>query len=394
MQQVAAHVWTQRIPGATVTIATPFPHRDAPHYALATVVRSRRRNLSLATVHLGLLALARTLGFRLRRYRFSSEIDAMCRADVVVDLSGDMLTEDYGLLVGYSHMLPLMQALLLGKPLFVCAQSIGPFNRLEALAKAVLSRAAMVTVREHISEQLVRGLGLDSDKCRKTADLAFLLEPAKEDRTLELLEYEGIPPCPPKRVRLGVSVSALLSNRNNRHLKNGLGSLSTLASALDVLATECDIEFMLVPHVFGPRDKADDRHACLALTQEMTTPVHMINGEYRPEELKGIIATCDAFVGCRMHANIAALDSEVPTLAIGYSHKTAGIMGELGVPEWVVPVESLKVSTFLPMLRRLLDEREAYKDTLKDRLPGIRDRSIENLILLPVPPLSNIGTST
>ena len=96
-------------PDVEVSIASPFPELDSRYYKVQ-VIRSRRRNLPLATLHWLLLEIFRIFGYQLRKYPLNKEIDAMTQADLVVDLSGDMLTEDYGPLVDYSHFLPLLQA--------------------------------------------------------------------------------------------------------------------------------------------------------------------------------------------------------------------------------------------------------------------------------------------
>ena len=159
MQQVFAAEIQRRIPGAQATIAAPFPELDASHYTSAPIVKSRRRNLPISSIHLSVLALLRLISCVPRSYPLDAEINAMAHADAVVDLSGDMLTEDYGPLVGISHFIPLLQAIALGRPLVICAQSIGPFHLLAPLARFILSRARLVTARETFSVDLLKGLG-------------------------------------------------------------------------------------------------------------------------------------------------------------------------------------------------------------------------------------------
>jgi len=364
--------------GSLITIASPFPERDVAYYAPTPVIKSRRRNLLLATFHWVMLEFLSALGIRLSRYPLSEEIDGMIHADAVVDLSGDMLTEDYGPLVGYSHFLPLMQAQALGRPVIICAQSVGPFHRLTPLARRILSRAKLITVRDQVSVGLLERLQHSGNSPIHTADLAFLLKPAEDARIDELLTAEGI--VIGSRPLVGVSVSALLLNRNNRHVDVDTGDkLEVFARALDTVSERLEVDLLLVPHVFGPRSNADDREVCERLAQRMRYAPQRLRGEYRPEELKGVIARCDAFVGCRMHANIAALDSIVPVLAVGYSHKTRGILADLGLDEWVLPVAHLTTIQLIEGIERLLKAAPCYRHQLKERLPAIRVRAGENI---------------
>jgi len=325
-----------------------------------------------------LLEFARLLGHTPQRYPIGEEVDAMIHADVVVDLSGDMLTEDYGPLVGYSHFLPLLQAQALGRPVVICAQSVGPFRKLAPLARRIFSRAKLVTVRETLSPKLLAELNNPGIMPMHTADLAFMLQVAPAPRIDAILAAENIPPH--TRPRLGVSVSALLANKTNRHLDTtDVDKLTVFARALDQVADKMGVEILLVPHVFGPRPSGDDRQVGRRMAEQMQHTPLCLDGEYRPEEIKGVIASCDAFVGCRMHANIAALDSGIPVLAIGYSHKTRGILNDLELSEWVLPVNDLETEGLSTAIMKLLTETAAYRQQLSITLPEMKKRAQQNI---------------
>lgn len=376
MQLTMAQLVRDRLADAEPVIGCPFPERDRAFYAPHRVVRSSRRLLPIALMHLALLWLARLLRIRVRRYPLDAEIDAMARSACVVDLSGDMLTEDYGLLVALSHLMPLGQALALGRPLVVCAQSIGPYRRLAWLARRIFAGAAAVTAREGVTLDYLRSLG--PMNARLTADMAFQLPPAAPERIAAIARAEGLDAI--ARPMLGVSVSALLGNRRNRHLPTaGQDMLDVFAGALDEIAARHGLHLLLVSHVVGPGAASDDREVSARLAARLQAPRTVLSGDYRPGEIKGLVAHCDAFVGCRMHANIAALDSGVPTLAISYSHKTQGIMGELGLGEWVLPVASMDRVTLAARLERLLAARVSLRAALLANLPALRARALENI---------------
>ena len=376
MQWTMASLAGEHMPGVEPVIGCPFPERDRAYYAPHRVVRSTRRWLPLAMAHVVMLWLARTVGLRLRRYPFDAEIDAMARADAVVDLSGDMLTEDYGLLVAVSHLMPLLQAVALRRPLVVCAQSIGPYRRLAPVVRFLFRRAAAVTAREQVTYEWLSRIG--GVPAHLTADLAFALPPAAPERVAAVAADEGVDRI--GRPLLGVSVSALLGNRRNRHLPAASGDLlDAFAAALDAVASRHGLHLLLVSHVVGPGAASDDRDVSRRLAARLAAPCTVLQGELRPEEIKGLIARCTAFVGCRMHANIAALDSGVPTLAVGYSHKTAGIMASLGMEDWVLAIDQLDTQGLEAALERLLSDRDACRAKLESRLPEIRALAATNM---------------
>ena len=219
----------------------------------------------------------------------------------------------------------------------------------------------------------------EDDEFPELADLAFLLPPADDARLAAIAVAEGLDRI--DRPILGVSVSALLGNRRNRHLPTaGTDLLDAFAAALDVVAARHGLHVMLVSHVVGPGRASDDREVSRRLAARLAAPHTVLGGDYRPGEIKGLIACCEAFVGCRMHANIAALDSGIPTLAISYSHKTKGIMAALGQGDRVIPLATLDGARLEAALERLLHDRAAYRRELAAALPELRCRAQDNLL--------------
>jgi colanic acid/amylovoran biosynthesis protein len=381
MQLVVARMLPELAPDVRCIVGTPFPALDGDFYSPVPCVRSSRRNLVLGSLWLACIGLLRLVGIRPRRFPLDEEINTMASAAAVVDLSGDMLTEDYGLHVGYSHLLPLMQALLLGKPLFVLAQSIGPFRFLSPLAKAVLRRATLVTAREPITFDRIKAMRGQVPRFELTADLAFLLPAADSSRVDAILSSAGF--APGNRRVLGVSVSALLLNRLHGSIEKAKSDpLSTLAKVLDVVSARHDLELLLVSHVTGPRERSDDRRVAIRLKQLLKCNATVLDYDLRPEELKGVISHCHAFFGFRMHANIAALDSGVPVLAVSYSHKTLGIMQLFGMDEYVVPFSSIDDGTLEARLDQLITCNDALRLRLREQVPGVRSAARRNLELL------------
>jgi len=378
MQQIMANELISRLKDIKLVIASPFPELDIPYYKPVSVIRSRRRNLPFATLTWLLLEALKLIQYRLKSFPFDDEINTMIQARIIIDLSGDMLTEDYGPLVGYSHLLPLMQAQAIGLPVAICAQTVGPFRWLKPLIKRIFSQAKLITIRDTLSLNLLAKLNMPTIIPVHTADLAFMLQSAPKNRIDSILAIEGIPPH--TRPRLGVSISALLTNKINRHLgADNQKTMKVFANALDQVVEKLGIEMLLISHVYGPRSSADDRLVAYRLSELMQHKPLTLNDEYRPEEIKGVIASCDAFVGCRMHANIAALDSGIPVLAIGYSHKTQGIFNDLGLSEWVLDVNNLETEQLSAAIMKLFSEDSAYRRQLAISLPAMKKRSRQNI---------------
>ena len=370
-------------PGSEVTILSPFPDLDAPFYAPVPVRRCNRRNLLAATLDLLRAALWRLLFRRSQRTNglLSESLRLVRDSDLVIDLSGDMLTDEYGPHVAYSHYIPLLRAVILGRPYFVCAQSLGPFTWTRPLARWLLRRAADVTVRDSISRSYVASLGARNRAPEQTADLAFLLRPAGPDRAQEILRNENVIDPAGKPI-FGISVSQLIEEKflAARPGAGGDAFVRLMQQVVGRAAREWGAQVIFVAHVTGPSRVKDDRVIAARIAAGIGEDIETIvlSGDYRPEELKAIIATCRVFCGARMHANIAALSSGVPTIAISYSHKTDGIMSDFGFGDFVAPVATMTEATLDALMARAFREREDIGLRLRDRGPAMAALALQN----------------
>jgi len=262
---------------------------DAPFYRPYPVRRCNRRNLIGATFDLlrawAWRHLRRAFGDRRLGWLLSTEMRDVAAADLVVDLSGDMLTDDYGPHVAYSHYIPLFRAMVLRRPYFLCAQSIGPFTWTRPLARRVLEGAAAVSVRDGVSLDYLRDIGIGNPAMEPTADLAFLLSPCAEKRVDEIFAAEGI--VLDDRPVLGISVSQLIE----RHYRaGGFGARRpsfepVICTAIEAVARRHDLQVLFVSHVTGPSAAKNDHVIAERITDALAgdIPAAMLRGDYRPE---------------------------------------------------------------------------------------------------------------
>jgi colanic acid/amylovoran biosynthesis protein len=386
MQISTADAITKTIPGCEVLISTPFPEIDQGFYDnYKLIICSRRRLIwaSLQIIRCMLWRFFNSVGLNLSFIIPERELQEYLNSALIVDLSGDMLTEDYGPHVAYSHFIPLLISLILKRPYIACAQSIGPFKLTKFLARYLLNRASLISVRDQISFDYLINIGINPEKLKVTADMAFLLTPASQDEALELLSSEGISFNPDKKI-LGVSLSQLVEKKYQKF--NPAAEVETLvdlmARALDEICGEYDMQVLFVPHVTGPASIKDDRIINRKVQSKMKASAHVIQGDYTPSQLKGMIKQCHCMIGARMHANIGALSSGIPTVAISYSHKTPGIMDLLGQKSLVIDIVSLDYAMIIRTIKTSIVEHVEISETLKHKIQTVKGRSAENLTLI------------
>ena len=378
------------IPNAAFTVFTYYPEIENEledvnilevigRISLLRTWKTLKKNIQtvLSLLRCGLWSiLHRCLHLDIRVLRMGKGLMEYYDADVIISTGGDLLTEDYGNFL--LHSINYLFALLLSKPVVLYAESIGPFKRWwnRIVARFLLNRVKLITLREGISQKYLEDLRINKTPIYVTADSAFLLEPASAQRVKEILEVEGIKES--NKPLVGISVSKLIS-------RYGFDDLNTItekyhryvelmAQLTNHLSNALNGTVVFVPHVIGPegnddRIVADDIYPLIRNKQRAVS----IRAEYTTEEIKGIIGQCDLFVGARMHATIAATSMYVPTVAIAYSHKTYGIIGEmLGYKRYVLDIRNLNSDSLISVVDEVYKNRVEIKRELELRIESVK----------------------
>jgi len=281
-------------------------------------------------------------------------------ADAIIDLSGDSFSDDdkYSFSIGIDAS--ILVGISLKKPIVIYSQSIGLFRpTVTFLAKYCLDHVDLVIVREEITKNYLEKLEIESP-IYLTADCAFLLDSAPSDKVKDILSKEGID----DKIKplVGISANSLLDDNENNYA-------NTMAQLIDYLIEKFNAHIIFVPHVVTRTvgSKWDDRTIGEKIFSLVKNNGHidLINGDYSPEELKGIIGLCDIFIGGRMHANIASISRCVPTMATAWSHKYNGIFRTVGQEKYVCDYRTMTFEELKSKADDLWENRKEIHEELK-----------------------------
>ena len=278
-------------------------------------------------------------------------------ADAIIDLSGDSFSDGKG---GFSIGIDstILFGVSLKKPIVIYSQSIGPFKwAVTALARYCLNEARLVIIREDITKNYLEKIKIKSP-IYLTADCAFVLDPTPYKNVENILSKEKIDTT--KKPLVGISANAMLDDEENSYA-------NSIAQTIDYVIEKLNAQVVFVPHVVGINGRGDDRvmgEKIYKLTKNKEN-INLIKGDYSPEELKGIIRLCDMFIGGRMHANIAAISSGVPTIATAWSHKYYGIMRTVGQEKYVGDFKTMNFEELRLKIDDLWDNGEKIREVLK-----------------------------
>jgi polysaccharide pyruvyl transferase WcaK-like protein len=331
---------------------------------------------SRAGEHIGIILLAALfyrLGLRApaRRNRWlSSLLEASCIADI---RGGDSFSDIYGLRRFVVGSLPLVSALLLGRPYVLMPQTFGPFRSVWArwLASLTLRRAAEVWTRDRRCIPVVEELA--NRKPQFSPDVAFTLVPVRpEVMTLQ-------PPSADlgrAEVVVGVNVSGLLfMGGYTRANMFGLRAnyREVIERVLTALLERTGATILIVPHTFGAEmEEAASEALQGAVPPRYAGRVVRLASRLGAGEVKWVIGRTHFFIGARMHACIGALSQGIPTVGLGYSDKFAGVFESAGVGDAVVDLRRHDADAVSREVLRLFELRDATAARLKTDIPVVQ----------------------
>jgi len=257
--------------------------------------------------------------------------------------------------------LNLLTAKYLGKNVYLYSQSIGPVHsRLQRnMLRFTLTHMDLIELREDASLEYVQQLKIPT-RTVVTADPALLLGGRGKFPAKQVKLRRG-------RLHVGITVRRWFDNP-----KDFEAYLLAVAKTIDYLIMHHDAEVFYIPQVVAENFSDDDRATARQVWRNVKKRTYftMVEADLHPLEIIGICSEMDIFIGTRMHSNIFALISDVPVVAIGYEHKTKGIMRGLGLEELTVDIHHANFSSLKQKVDLLLDKRVYYKEIIQKNLPA------------------------
>jgi colanic acid/amylovoran biosynthesis protein len=158
----------------------------------------------------------------------------------------------------------------------------------------------------------------------------------------------------------------------NPRFRNQSGYEQAILALIGHLQHCYNATVVLFVQSYGPIAAQDDRWIARRIAAACAKPVTVVDAALAPAELQAAYSRLDLLVATRMHSAIFALSAGVPALAIGYLHKSAGIMQMLGLDQHVLDIDTIDAEQLCAAADRLWDERAAVRERLATRIPAMR----------------------
>ncbi len=282
-------------------------------------------------------------------------------------------------------LLGCLLAVLIGRPLVLLPQSIGPLHDepQRRAVRLVLRHARLTIVRERQSLRLLEQLGC-AGRALLAPDMAFGMAAAPEDEAARLLA-RWLPRDPAPAFLVGLT--ALNWSGQSYSFDRQAQYEAALLGYIDAVAAQGGA-VVLFPQCTGPSDAEDDRLVSARLRDRARNPrrVVLVDEPLPPALLQAAYARMDYFIGTRMHSVILALNAGVPALAIGYLHKTSGMLEALGLEARCLDIATISAEQLTdafvalrgrpeqPAVAPFLARARRFKDALRPLLRAAQER--------------------
>jgi len=371
------------------------------------------KSLYLPTLKSGMISIIDWL--RSRLWRFLKDIIGLdlkwlisgnkfaelLQSDIVLDFSGDTYGDMAHLTHMVKHSVDLLTFLNLKKPVYIFAQSPGPFSTFlrKQLAKLVLSRVTLISCREEMSYETLRTLPVAPTPLIETACPAWLLEPAEPEYVKKISRQEHFTHFDHPLVGFnfcGFNVASELISRDKYKEQRRDEELAPLVTVLRFLLEELKVNVVMIPHVYrmnstgamipGPDGKITDQlyNLVVGKSPAYKERLMVVQGTYPVSEVKAVIGRCDLFVAGRLHAGVAAMSQCIPTILLAYGPKHYGFARLAGLEQYVSNNYKgvIDEGDIIEKIGKAWEAREALTGEIARRMKTIRALSELNASLV------------
>ena len=246
---------------------------------------------------------------------------------------GDGFSDIYGKKIFLNRLPGINFAMEYGLPLVILPQTIGPFCESECLQMAsnILRYAKHVYVRDECFISELKEMGVQYEL---TNDLSFYMKPEPWDIEIDT------------KNAVGINVSGLAYDNNFHTLAGQFPYYQELMEKIVMLFQGMGKQVYLISHSFNynrPEPFNDDLSAAKELYAKFTNKqnVHLVDRDLISPQVKYLISRMSFFVGTRMHANFAAIFTNVPLFGLAYSYKFKGAFENNGIYNRVANIRNM-----------------------------------------------------
>ncbi len=228
---------------------------------------------------------------------------------------GDGFSDIYNTHTFLYRLTETLYAMKTKTPVILLPQTIGPFTdpHNKAIAEKILRYSSKVYVRDDKYTAELDRMGI---RYEQTKDLSWYMKP-------EAVDFELLPNA------IGLNISGLAYSNQFRGLAGQFDNYKYLINMLIERLQTLETPIYIIPHSYDYQNAEQDNDDMEASREVYTnlankTNVYLIDRDLISPQVKYCISKMSYFIGTRMHANFAAIYTNVPLYGLAYSYKFEG----------------------------------------------------------------------
>ena len=242
-------------------------------------------------------------------------------------------------------------ALFFGKKVMLYANGIGPVKKENRKkTKKILNKVDVITLREEMSLEELKKIGVDKPKIVVTADSVFGIDYDK--KPFEKKKYQ------------------LVSVRNHDKLcKNFCSDIAKLCDEI--------YEKYGISTVFIPFQKKNDFEITEKIRGLMKTESQVFDTECDFSDLMALIENAELCVGMRLHSLIYSVISKVPCVGLVYDQKVKAFMDYIDQKNYLDAM-TLTYDELINKVTKTLENSDKIKKELEEKSEKLKKKALEN----------------
>lgn len=293
--------------------------------------------------------------------------------DLIVAVSGNQLFSSgrYGWplpVVG----LPIYLGRFFRKKVIVFPQSIGPLesNFDRRLVRFLYDNVEKVFIRDLESLELVRDLNIQKSRPTFMHDVAFTFPPADVNIAKPILGSMGYDDS---KKNIGITIiSSMPSYLSSQTMLN---YYSSFAEMIKTLVSEQGFDIFMFCQVYGPTDDENDfigiDQVTKLLPEHIKDQLHISRMKLTPAQLKACYGLMDMFIASRLHSGIFSLGMRIPTLFVGYLHKTSGVLKSIDMAEQNIDLGEISSELLLEKVANMWKNKNSLAKSIHFHMDSV-----------------------
>lgn len=258
---------------------------------------------------------------------------------------GDGFADIYGNNIFKNRLHDINLAIKFNIPLIFLPQTIGPFKqeKNKKLAIKILHYDCKIFIRD---DKYIKELKKENLNYEITQDLSYYMKPQPWNIEIQ-----------PNAI--GINVSGLAYDNQFPGLEKQFDTYPDLINLLIQEFQKLGKTIYLIPHSYNyhhPDIHNDDLSACRAVYNRLNNKnnIILLDQNLISPQIKYVISQMSFFIGTRMHANFAAIYTNVPLFGLAYSYKFQGAFERHGIYNRTSMINNISIKEAKDIIKKIV----------------------------------------